>query len=263
MSDYQPYFNQPNGDGSGNPLPDATQASEQMPPSQAASQEQAQGDEPVTLGKLREILSQHDREIQSRTDKVASALDKRYNQALQSVTQQVEEMKQLGIQLTAEQELALKNNRLNQVMTASGDTAQPEQPSGPVNPLYALVDQEVTGIVQANGLSEAETQQVYQSIPKGLTPLKFINEFEKRVAEYKASGVSRAASSLPGSAQGVAASGSDHLNQQLQLELDQINSGTHPSIKKGDVNAITGLVAAYRQKGARPMQPKNKFTRGI
>ena len=248
----QSYY-QPGAEGKGNPEGISQTTSDEPTSPNVASQE-LNGNEPVTKEQLRSVMDELEKNIlrkaQSLTDKLGSTLDKRIKSAQDEAGKAIGIMKASGMTLTPEQERNISQTAVNQAIAARDDSpAVPERgkQEAIVEP-GDFVDQEVRRIMSETGvyISEVEAQTLIGQVR---SPYEFIREFEKICAQRttKPQAETRIPTLAPTA--GRATQGVDVLKRQYDDEMAQINKGTHPTVRRGNIQQVVNLKNEYKKKG--------------
>ena len=277
MSD-QAYGTRPGGEqGGGTPNASGQEVLAQKD-GQSAGQE-PQGNEQVVVTRKdleawaqrikEEAIEESTKRAQSMTDKMGSRLDKEIQGALEQATNAIELGKQAGMKYTPEQEQAIRDKainaaytKLNQPGQSSPQSSEPpvlpgQQDAGPqsANPLV-WVNQEVQRIMTETGVfippEEANQLIVGEGGDTEISPYQYIQAFESLARQRQSNtrqptGLNPA---IPSYVQGGKSSETQTaLRSQYQKEIEQIKAGTHPSIKRGETNALQQMENEYRRKG--------------
>lgn len=240
-----------------------------------------QGNEQVTLTKKDmevwaqrikdEAIQEATKRAQSMTDKMGSRLDKEIQVALETAKQSIELGKQAGIQYTPEQEQAIRDKAINSAyaklnqpeVSPPQDSAVPQaqhtgqdQGQQSIDPSWQWVNQEVHRIMNETGVyisgEEANKMILGEDGGQGLSPYQYIQAFES-LARQRQQNISHPRGpnpAIPSYVQGGKSTESQTALKNAYLkELEQIKSGTHPTIKKGQIKNIQDMENEYRRKG--------------
>lgn len=246
------YYTQGNSPtaGSGDELPEETSAAPYNP-SKAEAPEKLQGDEVITSSVLKSALSELERKLQSRTDKVVGSLDKRVAQAQAEAQKAIDLFKGAGNTLTPEQETQIRQSAINRAITDIPNDQQPReaQPQGrQVNPDVDAIaryvnDELVTMQREADVyISPAELMIRVPDFNK-LKPHQAIAKFAELVDERKTTKTTNPASRLPYTQSGSVAT-DEALRAAYTQELQAIPRGVGNRADK-----IALLKAKYQKKG--------------
>lgn len=248
----QSYY-QAGAEGSGNPEGISQTISGEATSPNAVNQE-LNGNEPVTKEQLRSVLDKLEKKIvsqaQSLTDKLGSTLDKRIKSAQAEAEKAIGIIKASGVTLTPEQERTISQTAVNQAISARDDSpAVPERgkQEASVEP-SDFVNKEVQRIMSDTGvyISPEEAQTLIGQVR---SPYEFIRKFEDICAQRttKTQAETRIPTLAPTT--GRANQSIDALKAQYRTEMDKIIANTHPTIRRGNVDAIEKFKQGFRDKG--------------
>jgi len=214
------------------------------------AKQEVSGNEPVTkaeLEKLRlEIEEQVLRKAQSLTDKLGSKLDVRIKTAQEEAAKAIRIMKASGVTISPEQERATIQTAVNDALVSAEEThvnqVQAEQPRNP----DLFVDKEVHRIMRETGVY-LDPDEANALIGEVDSPYSYIKQFERICSERSTK--PPAQSRVPTLAQGGKPSDVSVIEQQYRNEMALIIEGKHPTIRRGNAQAVTALKAEYRKKG--------------
>ena len=215
--------------------------------------EGTQGDkenEPITkehLARLRaEIEESVLRKAQSLTDKLGTRLDARIKSAQEEAAKAIALAKESGIPLTPEQERLISRNAVDKVY-ASGDNSPEPQKAEPTASPEDYVTKEVRKIMKQTGvyLDPDEANNLIGIVD---SPFDYIQKF-KSICESRSTRPPEESRIPTMSAGGGKAPGIDALRAQYDKEIAEITQGKHPTIRRGDVMAVTRMKEEYRKKG--------------
>lgn len=241
----QSYYSQVGATGSGNPEASTPNASTDAA-AQAVQPPEQTTDEVITASKLNQILSDWDRKVQSRQDKMASSLDKRVAKAQQEAQAAIELLKNSGGNLTPEQEATIKQSAINRAI-ASAEPASDSQPElvqrQAPDPISAYVNQTLEEMMTEAKvyISPAEAKVLIPNINQ-MKPHDVINAFKTIIDDRAATTKPGPSSRLPFT-QGANIPG----NEALKAQYDQELKALPRTGNRGEL--IARLKARYQQKG--------------
>jgi hypothetical protein len=247
----QSYY-QAGAEGSGNPEGISQTISGEATSPNAVNQE-LNGNEPVTKEQLRSVMKELEdtilRKAQSHTDKLGSTLDKRIKSAQDEAAKAIGMLKASGVSLTPEQERTISQTAVNQALTARDDSpAVPERGKQESNDPSDFVNKEVQRIMSDTGvyISPEEAQTLIGQVR---SPYEFIRKFEDICAQRttKTQAETRIPTLAPTT--GRANQSIDALKAQYRTEMDKIIANTHPTIRRGNVDAIEKFKQGFRDNG--------------
>lgn len=242
--------------GSGNPDVSPQTVSDEVPSPNGANQE-LNGNEPVSKAELRSLLESVKKEVtesvlrqsQSHTDKLGSVLDKRIKSAQDKADTAINLAKASGVPLTPEQERVVRQTAVNEAMTARDDSPA-ETPTGKqVGEANqdTFVQREVEKIFRRTGVYVAP-DEANALIGEVDSPYEYLKKFEAICADRanRPQAEARIATMFPSGAKPATES---VLQQQYNQEIQLVNSGKHPTVRRGNVQQVTALKNEYRKKG--------------
>ena len=203
------------------------------------------GNEPITRETLEkfgeEILTKAVRQAQSLTDKMGSTLDHRIKDATSKADEAIKLAEKGGIAMTDQQKQQIRQNAVNEAISQPEPT--PEKPAAASTPDF--VDAEVKRIMADSGVyispEEAETL-----IGTGLSPFTYVEKFKQLVEAKQRNPSVRLGTLAPG---GNAVNDLSALKSAYDNEIALINTGKHPTIRRGQTAQIVELKNEYRKKG--------------
>lgn len=243
----QNFYNQAVSSSQGNEPAIAPPAS--VPP----VQEQVQKQEFVTPQQLAEQLEAFERKVQSQTDKAVSTVNKKVAEAQEKANNAIEMLKGSGLQLSPEQEASIRRNAIDKAYLEAPQSVQDPTPKGqeqspqePQDNVATFVNGEIHRIVTQAGVQlTPEEMQPYATLP----PYEFIKKAEEIVAQKRQT---QATSAIPTLAVGGQPTNSeDAVRKAYEAERAQYHQGTHPTIKRGDMDGFFQMLARYRAQGYR------------
>lgn len=269
MSD-QVYGAQVGGDTGGGTSSTSAQDPSTQQAGQANGQEGQQSNEPaITPEYLKEmearIIDEATRRAQSMTDKLGSRLDKEIQTALDQATNSIELAKAAGLEMTPQQEQAIKDRAINnaysrmnqQSQQSSSPGSDPQQPApqpdqGNNLAMGNFINAEVQKIMRRYDVF-IPPDEANQLIGNVGGPYEYLQAFESIASTRQQNRLGgqppQPGSTIPSMVPQGRAPGSTALRDQYENELAQIRKGKHPSIKLGDEWALTQLERSYRDKG--------------
>lgn len=242
--------------GSGNPDVSPQQVSaDALPPSDAM--QELNGNEPVSKSELRALLESVKKEVtenvlrqsQSHTDKLGSILDKRIKSAQEKADTAITLAKASGVNLTPDQERAISQAAVNEVLTARDDSPA-EAPAGKQVESAdqgSFVQREVEKIFRRTGVYLA-AEEANALIGEADSPYEYLKKFEEICADRanRPQAEARIATMFPAGSKPV---GTENLQRQYAEEMALVVSGKHPTVRRGNAMQITQLKHKYRDKG--------------
>jgi len=240
----QEVYNQAGGASKGMPDPSATTSPAASAPTGDAGKESI-GNEPITREYLEkfgeEILSKAVSKAQSLTDKMGSALDQRIKDVLTKADEAIKLAESGGIAMTEQQKQAIRQTAVNEAISRPVET--PEKPKATNTPDF--VDTEVRRIMADTGIY-ISPEEAEALIGTGLSPFVYVEKFKQLVEAKKRNPSVRLGTLSPG---GNTVNDVDALRSKYQAEIELINTGKHPTIRRGNISQITDLKKEYISKG--------------
>jgi DNA-directed RNA polymerase subunit F len=230
--------------------PDASSekpSTEALSPNDAAPE--ANGTEVVTKAELQRIKAEIEesvlRKTQSMTDKLGSKLDVRIKTAQDEAEKAIRMLKASGVALTPEQERSISQNAVNEALTAkeASEAAQHQEAQSKPND---FVNGEVRKIMKRTGVY-LEPDEANALIGEVDSPFDYVRKFEE-ICQSRSTRPPEE-SRIPTLAQGGTANNLASIEQQYRNEIELISTGKHPSIRRGNAQAIADMKAEYRKKG--------------
>ncbi len=240
----QEVYNQVGGTSKGMPDPSATTSPETSAPTGGEGKESI-GNEPITREYLEkfgeEILTKAVRQAQSLTDKMGSTLDHRIKDATSKADEAIKLAEKGGIAMTEQQKQQIRQNAVNEAI--SQPDPAPEKPKAASTPDF--VDAEVRRIMADTGIY-ISPEEAEALIGTGLSPFTYVEKFKQLVEAKKRNPSVRLGTLSPG---GNTVNDVDALRSKYQAEIELINTGKHPTIRRGNISQITDLKKEYISKG--------------
>lgn len=203
------------------------------------------GNEPITRETLEkfgeEILTKAVRQAQSLTDKMGSTLDHRIKDATSKADEAIKLAEKGGISMTDQQKQQIRQNAVNEAI--SQPEPAPEKPKANSTPDF--VDAEVRRIMAETGIY-ISPEEAEALIGTGLSPFVYVEKFKQLVETKKRNPSVRLGTLAPG---GDTVNDIESLRNKYQSEIDLINAGKHPTIRRGNIGQITELKQEYMKKG--------------
>jgi len=203
------------------------------------------GNEPITRETLEkfgeEILTKALRQAQSLTDKMGSTLDHRIKDATSKADEAIKLAEKGGISMTDQQKQQIRQNAVNEAI--SQPEPAPEKPAAASTPDF--VDAEVRRIMADTGIY-ISPEEAEALIGTGLSPFVYVEKFKQLVETKKRNPSVRLGTLAPG---GDTVNDIESLRNKYQSEIDLINAGKHPTIRRGNIGQITELKQEYMKKG--------------
>lgn len=238
--------------GSGNPdVSPQTVSTEAASPNDAT--QELNGNEPVSKAELKSLLESVKQDVlrqtQSHTDKLGSVLDKRIKSAQEKADTAINLAKASGVNLTPEQERVVRQTAVNEAMTVRDDSPA-ETPTGKQVESAnqdTFVQREVEKIFRRTGVY-VPAEEANALIGEVDSPYEYLKKFEEICAERsnRPQAEARIATMFPSGAKPATESA---LQQQYDQEIRLVNTGKHPTVRRGNVQQVTALKNEYRKKG--------------
>ena len=240
----QEVYNQVGGTDKGMPASSATTSPAASAPTGDEGKESI-GNEPITREYLEkfgeEILSKAVSKAQSLTDKMGSTLDQRIKEVLTKADEAIKLTESGGITMTEQQKQAIRQTAVNEAI--SRPVEAPEKPKVSNTPDF--VDTEVRRIMADTGIY-ISPEEAEALIGTGLSPFTYVEKFKQLVEAKKRNPSVRLGTLAPG---GNTVNDVDALRSKYQAEIELINTGKHPTIRRGNISQITDLKKEYISKG--------------
>ena len=240
----QEVYNQAGGADKGMPATSATTSPAASAPTGVIGAESI-GNEPITRETLEkfgeEILAKAVRQAQSLTDKMGSTLDHRIKDATSKADEAIKLAEKGGIAMTDQQKQQIRQNAVNEAI--SQPEPAPEKPAAASTPDF--VDAEVRRIMADTGIY-ISPEEAEALIGTGLSPFVYVEKFKQLVETKKRNPSVRLGTLAPG---GNTVNDVDALRSKYQAEIELINTGKHPTIRRGNIGQITELKQEYMKKG--------------
>lgn len=216
----------------------------------SVEQQEQKGNEPVTQEQLKSAMEEILRKSQSMTDKLGARVDQRIKEAKERAEIAIKTIEENGITLTQEQKHAIMRGETDKALLVdepASSEAKGQQEQGE-DPISKFVNGEVRRIMSETKVY-ISPEEARTLIGETDSPYVFLRKFEELARERAGNTTPpevRMPSIAPASGQSLSASG---LKAQYEKEIEMITSGTHPKIRRGDVDAVLRLKAEYRKRG--------------
>lgn len=204
------------------------------------------GNEPITREVLEkfgeEILNKAVSKAQSLTDKMGNTLDQRIKEAHSKADEAIKLAESGGIAMTEQQKQQIRQSAVNEAISRP---VEPSEQPKVKNEAPEFVDAEVRRIMSETGIY-ISPEEAESLIGAGLPPFAYIEKFKQLVETKKRNPSVRLGTLMPG---GDTVDDMTALRAKYQSEIELINTGKHPAIRRGQIQKITELKNEYIKKG--------------